>query len=282
MLDRFKKLTETVKAPSVKPGEKMRLCNEAAAAIEDEVHEISEQLENVPENRLPNVKIMRSIRLLRERVNTILAPVGLRNRDIPEGEEIVRLVVEFKRLTLERYEKLIANSMELTPFATFSELYKASVGETGEPFEQLASAYQKALIALFSHPAFESTLLGRMDKKIEMMSRASTDRSDQERMKVELFLKHYEVNKNLNPKLSENDLLEMKMAELEAVLFFKEQTEILEGGNFMASDELVEYITYWTDFLSGLSEEEQRVRMPLIEVVNRCSQANNKVLEAME
>lgn len=280
MFQKLRKLSGAVhaSATSKKSGSKKQVRAEIAALIEDEADAFLDALDEVPEDRLPGRKLARKLRVLIDHVNAKLAPFECTYEDLPEGEEIAKLDVEFKKLTLERYTRFISETDSLTPFASYEALSIASASDCGIPYPQLATHFQMAVRTLFTHPQFAVTLADRLNKKLKLLSEKEAEHCHIERANIANFVAAYEVNKKHNPALDSNAYIIEKMAQIEATFFFQEQTANLESGECMATDDLVDYIDYWADRISDMTAEEQMSCVPLIEAVQKCSEANNRIV----
>ncbi len=272
MLKKLKNISSKLSPEARKQSQELKKANiEALAVIESEVNRLFNELENSPEGRLPGIKFSKAIQALKDRVDGLLSPFGAQHLDLPDSKQIQAVERAFCLKTLERYAQLIPSSDKITPFATFRQIFKARNAETFAQDEQLETAYQIAVRALFTHKALEATLVDRMDKKIKILGENKPSDDNQERRQIATFVRNYDLCKKHQPSLASNPLLETKMAEIEAILFFQDQITMLESGNHLPSPQLIEYTDYWTNHLNYLSAEEQQTRMVLIQLADQCS-----------
>lgn len=260
-------------------GENTKIYNDALMLIQRETEKFMRDLETFPENRIPNVKFIRTLKNLTESVDEILAPIGKTHIDLEEYSYVVEADMECKKLILKRYTQLISTSQEVTPYATFSEFLKVIQGVNLEQNPEIRKLYQDAVRELFTHSSFETTLVDRVHKKLAILANV-IPQNEKEREKIKKFLEHYEQNKFYNPRLSNNALLEAGMRELEAMLFFQEQNSLLKTGEHAATADLIAYINYWMSYFNELPQEEQEARMPLILAADECSRLNNELMNS--
>ena len=67
---------------------------------------------------------------------------------------------------------------------------------------------------------------------------------------------------------------------MEAILYLQTQAEVLAAGGVQATPELINFINYWAQYLSGLPAEEQKKRATFIGAVERCSSLHNASLSS--
>lgn len=281
MLKKLKNISSKLSPEARKQSQELKKANiEALAVIESEVNRLFNELENSPEGRLPGIKFSRAIQALKDRVDGLLSPFGAQHLDLPDSKQIQAVERAFCLKTLERYAQLIPSSDKITPFATFREIFKARNAETFVQDEQLETAYQIAVRALFTHKALETILVDRMDKKIKILGENKPGDDNQERRQIATFVQNYDLCKKHQPSLASNLFLETKMSELAAFLFFQDQIVILESGNHLPTPQLVEYTNYWMGYLNDLSAEEQHTRIELIRLADRCSMLNNAIIQS--
>jgi len=252
------------------------LKNEAISFLASEIESLYQQLESVPQDRVPGIKITRNVTQLKERLNDLLQPAGKRFSDLKEYTEILKFEVECKKLALERYAQLIPESTAITPFATYWEIYKTAAFT--QPNQELNDRFNAALRALFTHPQFESTLLGRLNKKLAALVQNAAFENDSESARIRLFIENYDSTKVHNANLIKNISIETGIQELEAVIYFIDQTRLLRAGKTTPNDELAENINHWMHYLNELSAEQQQQKMPLIQAADWCSEAYNAAL----
>ena len=256
------------------------LTTQASNLIRNELGDVFEQVKAIPAVGLPGRKVHNLIQQLKDRANAILVPAKMSFLDLPEREEVRSLEIAYKETVLKCYIDYIAGAERVSPFATFNEIFDARFVEgdpAGEVDATLNMLFEEAVNRLFAHPSFVEDLLDKLEKKMSIIGQKPMGGMDRERQRMAAFLVEFELHKDHNPDLIDNTEIEVKIGEMDALLFFQEQTEMLMSGEYEASDDLIEYINNWMGYLNELSLAEQREKKLLIEAADRCSMAHNAV-----
>ncbi len=250
---------------------------QAVRLIDIDVQDVYQELTLVPKNRIPCPTLAKRLERLVLKVDEMLKPYGHTCKDLPEHKLIEDAETERVRFTLLRYGELIETSNGVNPFGTFYELYHLYVQEVdAEEHPELKPVFDRAVRILFKHPAFENTLVERIDSKIHLLAENASVGSMGLHVKVHVFLDHYERFKMYNCALRKHPALESKMKQLEAAVTLQELTDMMHNGDYALAARSVDYINTWTEYLSALPGESQESMMDLIHIVDACSETYNE------
>ncbi len=257
-----------------------QLMDEASNLIHLQVQTAYSALAEVPKNRIPRVTIARGIQKMIEEVNEMLSPIGLTYKDLEAVQSVIDVEDERIKITLQRYKVLIESSDSVNPFCTFYEILDVVSQEEVEEKNELKALLDSAIITLFSHAEFPSTLLTNIDKKIKLVREDESTGAHLLHRKLKVFLINFQQYKDCNKALKDCPVVDFRLKELKASIYFQELTESMLAGNAAVADKEVGLINQWTIYLSELSEEEQMGKYDLIQIIDRCSQVYNRQLGA--
>ena len=257
-----------------------QLMDEASNLIHLQVQTAYSALAEVSKNRIPRVTIARGIQKMIEEVNEMLSPIGLTYKDLEAVQSVIDVEDERIKITLQRYKVLIESSDSVNPFCTFYEILDVVSQEEVEEKNELKALLDGAIITLFSHAEFPSTLLTNIDKKIKLVREDESTGAHLLHRKLKVFLRNFQQYKDCNKALKDCPVVDFRLKELKASIYFQELTESMLAGNAAVADKEVGLINQWTIYLSELSEEEQMGKYDLIQIIDRCSQVYNRQLGA--
>ena len=255
--------------------------SEAVALIEKQLNYLLEQLEHLPDDRLPSPKVAKIVPNLIQDVTEILAKGDLELADLSAARQIDEIDDERKKLTFGRFLTLIPASKALTPFATFNELEKVATEEDKERNLDLKDGYLNAMNELYTHPSFAESILVDTQKIAIMLKKTAYQEPTAERHRVSQFIESFYSFVHLSPTVAKDPTVEPAIQEVESTIFLQDQTYILSLGETVPTKDLEDYIKHWVSYLDGLSAEGQASREVLIDAVNQCSLMYNEVLKVL-
>jgi len=276
----LQKIKNTAKRASKLP-ERKQTISQVSYIIETECSEIQSELEELAVDRLPSPKTKNALKSLGLKVDTLLASAEAKPEEVENYSTLEDLLEFISKLTLQRYSALIMKDQEISPYATFFELLKAFNACPDTRKASIEEVYKLAVRSMLTHKQFESSLLKSFSTKVKILGIGGDHSTNQERKRVEEFICNYGEFRKLNPNLLKNEPLEVMVSELEAIIYLQTQLEVLASGDVAPTLELVDFIDYWAEYLSGLSAEEQEKRLVFFDVVEDIGEINNVLVERL-
>lgn len=253
--------------------------HEASEIISQNLNSIVMQINAAPEHKLTPAKIYVGLEHIHHTVEELMTRINKHAEDLPEYHQVQEVMDVCKLSSLEKYIELIPQSETVEPFATFAELHKLSQADLPEDQERITLLFRSAVEALFIHKDFETTLVEKLVDEENYLAQKCPDDNDLERRNVVLFLAHYEDLKILNPSLRHNQLLESEIYELKSLLFFQDQTHLIENELDGISTDLEKHLEFWATFLNALTPEQQQQKLAIISTTNACADAYAAYME---
>jgi len=254
--------------------------HEASELIHDRLKGILQMMQTEPEGTKPSPVIRQQLEDLQHTIEELMVRVDKHADELPEYREVQHAMEVCKQSTLKKYIEQIPAMEELTPFATFGELYRNSQADMPEEQERHIQLFSMAVDALFNHPKFEKTLETKVLLKEDAMFYRCPDENSIERRNVVIFLAHYKDCKVANPALGENKVLENEIQELQAIMFFQDQKHLIEEEQGGMAESLTDHLDKWARYISTLSPEERRKKVALHKATESCAKAYKKFISS--
>ena len=97
------------------------------------------------------------------------------------------------------------------------------------------------------------------------------------------FVQNYESYRDTyNRNLASQEGVEAHINELEAVLYMQHQTQVMQQTDCVPTQDLCDYLDFWSNYLGELSGTEQAKKMVLLDTTNECIRALSAALANSE